>query len=660
MNLKECEDPKTNTLQLVKKSLEGDDCGDWLMIVDNADDMNVLFCSGQDEVDGTDVAPASNRCLFSYIPENSNGSIIYTTRSKANALQLTGVGTIIRIGALNPVDSEKLLESKLGGGIECKEGWTNLLEELEHLPLAIVQAASYIVEKSWTVSRYLQHYLQKDSDGVSDFLNHSFRDQAREQDATNAVLKTWIITFIQIRQQDARAAELLSLMTYFDRQKIPAYLLRDEAETSRSFDNSIGTLVAFSFVSATADSQSFTIHRLVQISTRYWLIANGQAHHWAEEALVSLSRRFPDDEYDNKDRCDELYPHVQTVLIHNRLPAVNLCARGKLLSNVSWHLISQGQYHLAERYAQQALEDYEVALGNEDARIFDSVYSLGKALRHQGKYEAAKMMSQRGLEGREKSLGRDHLDTLASLVELAAAMYYLGDYRAAEVMDRQALEGYEKILGMDHPHTLYCVNDLAAALSAQGEYEASEQMNRRAFEGRKQALGQDHFYTLLSAINMACDLILQGKYAKAEEINQQALERSEKSLGKDHPRTLQSLRTMGLLFERQEKYDAAEEMIRRVMTGYKKTLGEGHHETCQSVHLLARLLHRQKKYEAAEDMYRRAMAGMEKTLPKYHPQILQLVSDLAAMLEIQGKYDAAKEMIQRALEGYREQLHANT
>jgi len=111
-------------------------------------------------------------------------------------------------------------------------------------------------------------------------------------------------------------------MSFFDRQNIPAYLLKGVGESQGAITDAIGTLKAFSFVVSTLKSnnidENFIIHRLVQVSTRYWLRLSkhkDRAEQCATDALVSLAREFPTgDEHENRDRCAELYSHTEAVI----------------------------------------------------------------------------------------------------------------------------------------------------------------------------------------------------------------------------------------------------------------------------------------------------------------------------------------------------------
>lgn len=111
------DDPEVDVLRLVKSSLEKSDSRDWLMIIDNADDMSVIDGSSETE----------SCSILKYIPNNAAGSILYTTRIKKNALRLSGEGAIIQIQEMSIADSKSLLRSKLRAETLNEELWIELL-----------------------------------------------------------------------------------------------------------------------------------------------------------------------------------------------------------------------------------------------------------------------------------------------------------------------------------------------------------------------------------------------------------------------------------------------------------------------------------------------------------------------------------------------------
>lgn len=101
------------------------------------------------------------------------------------------------------------------------------MEELEFMPLAIAQAAGYIRnrEPRYSVSQYLRDFQKNDSEAIK-LLKKEAGHLDRDWEAKNSILVTWQISFDYIRGEEPSAAELLSLMSFFDRQGIPQSVIR--------------------------------------------------------------------------------------------------------------------------------------------------------------------------------------------------------------------------------------------------------------------------------------------------------------------------------------------------------------------------------------------------------------------------------------------------
>ena len=104
-----------------------------------------------------------------------------------------------------------------------------LSSRLEYLPLALVQAAAFIVENTIPVKEYLRLLGQSDQQLV-DLLSEEFETAGRDSETPRAVTETWILSFEQIQRQSGFAGELLSLMSLFDRQAIPRAFLSQYSE----------------------------------------------------------------------------------------------------------------------------------------------------------------------------------------------------------------------------------------------------------------------------------------------------------------------------------------------------------------------------------------------------------------------------------------------
>ncbi|KAK0113068.1 hypothetical protein ONS95_014774 [Cadophora gregata] len=94
----------------------------------------------------------------------------------------------------------------------------DLAAALEYMPLAIIQAAAYISQRAprCSVSEYLDQFRKSDREKTS-LLDNQAGHLRRDREAANSIIITWHISFEHIRQSKPSAADLLSLMSLFDR-----------------------------------------------------------------------------------------------------------------------------------------------------------------------------------------------------------------------------------------------------------------------------------------------------------------------------------------------------------------------------------------------------------------------------------------------------------
>ena len=429
-------DPNVDTFQLVSEWLSDDTHRPWLLVLDNADNMETFSTKPNLlSVGSEQTAP-----LINYLPRSSNGSILITTRDKRVGERLANREKVIMVSPMALLEAEALLWSKVvQEGSLNKTKSSELLKVLGYLPLAITQAAAYISENSITVEEYLEAFRAEDSE-IQDLLSEDLLDLRRDFESQNSVIRTWKVSFDQIRKQKPRAAEILSLMAVLDRQGIPKSLLYRDGERRTEFTTALGTLQAFSLVAIEKGGASFEIHRLVQISTQRWLELQGETAKWQEEALKALAAAFPSGDYRTWVTCEALSPHAQAVTQYTFTSDLNLLRCAKLLHNMSSYDEAQGRYNIAYRRGLEALSTLENVLGPEHPDTLTSMSLLAVVLRGQGKYEAAEEMHQRALELGEKVLGPEHPTTLLSMNNLAAVLRDQGKYEAAEEMHQRALE----------------------------------------------------------------------------------------------------------------------------------------------------------------------------------------------------------------------------
>ncbi|KAL8823653.1 MAG: hypothetical protein Q9191_005667 [Dirinaria sp. TL-2023a] len=427
------DDPKADILQLVRAWLCDESNGRWLVIVDNADELNVLSDLSGD-----------------ILPESSNGSILITSRSREAAFELIGEDeNIITIEPMNESYALALFRKKFND--QCDDDDVlKLLRSVDYMPLAISQAAACIRQRKprITVSKYLQDFQRSEKDRES-LLNIAVRDRRRDGKASNSILATWQISFEYIQKTRSSAARLLSLMSFFDRQGIPEELITsryEENDDCVNFEEDIQMLRNYSLVALGKENDVFEMHRLVQFATRKWLEQHKKLERCGNTYIAIMAEAFPFGRYENWERCRMLFPHAELVIEYRPIDEVFLQQWAEVLTNAAAYAHGQGNYEEAEQMQRQALDAQEKVLGKEHPGIFSYVSNLALSLGHLKKHEEAESLHRRALYGSEKVLGKEHPGTLHSIGGLAILLRDQGKYEEAEPMFRQTLNGLEKML----------------------------------------------------------------------------------------------------------------------------------------------------------------------------------------------------------------------
>jgi Tfp pilus assembly protein PilF len=631
---------KADVKELVRAKLSQESAGKWILIVDNADDLELLY----DKADES----SGSHALHDYLPFSFNGAILFTTRDRKAASKYADPNVIF-IEEMDDIESRELLKRSLQNKrlVEDEDSTTKLLKLLLNLPLAIMQAAAFLNAQDATIAEYLRIYV-KSSDDVINLLSEDFEDRRRYSDVKNPVATTWLISFEQIRHRDRLAAYYMAFMSCINDQDIPRDLLQktkaiDPLTTQLQKTKAIGTLKAFGFIKERNGRESYDMHRLVHIAMQNWLKLNNEWMLWKEKTLEEITDAFPWPEHKNRAVWTMYLPHALCIITSTKVDRRLEELRSRVLHNVGECFLITGKYTEAKKMLQQTLQLKEKVLGTEHPSTLHSMNNLAVVLDNQGKYVEAEQMHRQTLQLREKVLGAEHPDTLVSMNNLASVLGDQGKYAEAEQMHRQTLQLREKLLGTEHLDTLHSMYNLASVLNSQGKYAEAEQMHRQTLQLREKLLGTEHPSMLHSMNNLALVLNNQGKYAEAEQMHRQTLQLREKVLGAEHPDTLMGMNNLALVLDNQGKYAEAEQMHRQTLQLKEKVLGTEYPTTLNSMNNLAVVLDNQGKYAEAEQMHRQTLQLREKVLGAEHPDTLISMNNLALLLKSQGKQmDGAK------------------
>ncbi len=571
-------DDKTDVRPLVQRHLSQDSAGRWLVIYDNADDLDMWTPStgSQDSQQG----------LLDYVPRSNQGCVVFTTRSRKIALRLSPEGLREEIPQMDDDTALQLVFRRLNQEVpeRHKEGEA-LIKELCHLPLAIVQAAAYIEANQSSFEEYLDLLNEQEEDVVK-LLSEEFGDEGSYQMIKDPVATTWVISFTQIRRSDPVAAEYLSLLSCFDPKDVPQSLLPPGKSRKEKVD-AIGTLTAYAFVSRQPKTGFLNMHRLVHLAMRNWLKQEEKTFNlWMHKAVARLDAVFPAGDRESRNVWRLYLPHARYAL-QFRLSG----EAGERRTNLAWKFglctYQDRCYGEAETCFSHTTETCKTKLGVDHPSTLTSMIMLASTYRDLGRWEESEKLEVQVLELSLTKLGADHPSTLTSMANLASTFWWQGRLEEAERLFTQVIEPLKIKRGADHHFTLISMANLALTFLKQGRWEEAERLEVQVMETFKIKRGADDLYTLTSVANLAFTYMEQGRWEEAEGLFVQVIETFKIKLGADHPSTLTIMANLALTYKNQGRWEEAERLFLQEMEIRKKRFGDDHPSTLASMYNLA-------------------------------------------------------------------------
>ncbi|KAF2202860.1 TPR repeat protein, partial [Delitschia confertaspora ATCC 74209] len=368
--------------ELVKQSLSADRAGPWLLVLDNADEGDILFRTSH------------SKGIVDYLPESEEGVVLYTTRSLEVGVWLTGKD-VMQPGPMSPQDAAIYLEQSLIVKDLLRDGATmrELLAELTYLPLAIAQAAAYLNMNKMTIAKYLR-LLQNTEQDIINLMSREFRDNTQYKGAANAVATTWVVSFKQIQARDSAAADLLAFMSCVEWKAIPRSLL-PSVQPEEQMEEAIGRLCGYSFLTRQEnDNQEkedeeeewYNIHRLVHLATRIWIRESNNIVEVTKKAVRHVTKIFPSDNYANRALWRRYLPHALRLL--ESIKAYDIVEKSELCRLVGRCLQVDGRIREAVKWLEESSR-WRNLLNEEDSHRLLSQHDLAIAYQADGQVKKA-------------------------------------------------------------------------------------------------------------------------------------------------------------------------------------------------------------------------------------------------------------------------------
>ncbi|KAG8530142.1 uncharacterized protein KY384_005625 [Bacidia gigantensis] len=422
----------------------------WLLIVDNADDGDIVF-GKKGESNG----------VIDYLPKSENGLTLFTTRNRGMAVDLAG-SDIVEIHEMGPVEAETFLRQSLvqKESLQDQRIVSELLEELTFLPLAIAQAAAYINTMQITIAGYLHLFQTSEQDAVS-LLSYEFHDETRYKDSQNAVASIFDDSFNRIMKTDCIAERILTIMSCLDHKRIPRFMLsaskaipqhmqpapRPEAQMTRA----IGLLRACGFMTQPNDNETYDMHRIVHLANKVWVNQKGVTKNGkilVARLLLDLIPRY-------NDSIDDTFPRYD----YN--------------DDAFWREYIPQALHFLEGTKSLEIDPWDNSVGNtkpSDARILDEIsLAVGNYLLLNCRFEEAANMLN------ESYFRQDVLLPKRSHLRLEQAERYIKNGQIAAAIEILFhLRVMQKInLPKDEPYLLMLQHELAMVYARDGQMKAA-------------------------------------------------------------------------------------------------------------------------------------------------------------------------------------------
>ncbi len=606
----------------------------WLLVLDNADDPKILE---------------------PYLPGRSNGHILVTSRAST----VPGFASPLALEVMLPDEAVKFLRGRRRPAPSEEHLVAALANELGYLPLALEQAAAYLVETPVSYEEYLEAWRQRQ-------LEH-LEKMPSEDKYRRTVATTWLLNFKQVAEVTETAADVLWLSACLAPDDVPFELLAEGAphlgprlaSEAADLKEPVGVpellthLVRYSLIEVDPERKIYRIHRLVQASIRSQM-APATQRKWLERVIRALDSLLPYPNVENWHRANRLLPQVLELV--EPIADLKLKEAGPLMLRAGSLARVQGRHAVARRLEEECLAFYRRLLGEEHPKTLTAMNNLAGTLYSLGDLRGARKLNEQVLEAQFRVLGENHPDTLNSMNNLGGTLRAQGLLRKARDLYEKTLDAQRQELGQEDPDTLASMNNLALTLGDLGHYQAARELHEQELEISLRVMGKEHPSTLNSMNNLAGALRDQGRLQHARRLNDRALKAYRRVLGERHPDTLNSMNNLALTLRVQGDVDGAMELQEQVVESCRQVLGREHPDTLIAMNNLALTLRVQSDLGGARALHEKALEISRRVLGEEHLHTLTSLSNLALVLRSQGELQDAMQVNHKVLEIRRQLL----
>ncbi|MEU3598921.1 tetratricopeptide repeat protein [Streptomyces sp. NPDC006798] len=569
----------------------------WLIVLDDVADPGDLIVHPDNPGD-----PGGRYGLWP--PASPYGRTLITTRRRDAALFGEGRRRV-EVGLFTPAESVAYLASALAaqGRTEPADQLAALAGELGHLPLALAQAAAYLVDSGETTAAYCR-LLADRATKLTDLAPDSLPD---EQAAALAAAWSLSVERADSLRPAGLARPVLRLASLLDANGIPQDVLT--GETARAYvsepdpdpgparrrkgrrawwrggrrrpgppvtaEDAFGALRALDRLSLVDHQpdiphQAVRVHQLVQRATRDTLTPD-QRERAARTAADALMAAWPEVERDT-DLVQALRANT-AALTSIAEDTLYRPAPHPLLFHIGGSLGTGGQVSAARDHFDRLAAATARRLGADHPSTLDTRRYFARWQAIAGGPRDAVVAFRRVLADTERLLGPDHPDTLDARIHLAYWQGELGDATGAVIAFTALQADCRRLLGPDHLHTLHSRKILAQWQGMTGDAVGAAVTLTELLADCRRVLGPDHEHTLITYSHLAQWRSIAGGPGGDIAMFERVLADFERVLGPRHTYTL--VARSHLVRHRAQDGETAG-VFHQILADWQQTLGPDH------------------------------------------------------------------------------------
>ncbi|MCI3276987.1 tetratricopeptide repeat protein [Streptomyces cylindrosporus] len=671
----------------------------WLVVLDDVADPDDLIANLDD--------PDTRYSLWP--PASPYGRTLVTTRRRDSALFGDGRRRI-EVGLFTEAEAVAHLNASLAahGRSEPADQLTGLALDLGYLPLALAQAAAYLVDSGLGAAAY-RDLLADRATRLVDTAPDRLPD---EQAVPLAAAWSLSIERADTLRPAGLARPMLHLAALLDANGIPHDVLTSrpalahltahrtrigpdvpggsEPVSPRDAVHALRALHRLSLIVHTPDTphQAVRVHQLTQRATRDSLTPD-QHDEYVVTAADALLAAWPDIE---RDTALAQALRVNTVAL---TPIAEDALYGQDTHEVLYllgeSLGGSGQVSAAAAYFRHLVDTTTFHLGPDHPDTLTARERLGYWRGCAGDGSGAAVAFADLLPDRVRVLGPHHPDTLATRRELARWRRVMWDLAGAAAILADLLSDCLRVLGPDHPDTLATRWTMARLQAFSGDAAGAAGAFAKLLADRDRVLGPDHSDTLATRREVARWRGVDGDAAGAaamladllpdclrvlgpDDINtlitRRLLARFRREagdavgaaaalaelmpdclrvLGPDHNDTIITRREMAVSLGEVGDAAGAAEAFAKLLSDCRRALGPDHYETLIVRHELAYWRGTDGDAVGAADACAELLADWERAIGPDHPEVLGILQDVAYFRGEARDIDGAVSAYERLL-----------